>query len=83
MQISVSGCKPPQDYENFEGLLGARGQQLEAKETGAVRYAPRDYYVTVRRLQRAELLDDEEPQNDTGSDREEEVLCPVPQAYAA
>jgi hypothetical protein len=37
----------------------------------------------VRRLQRAELLDHEEPQNDTGSNREEEVLQPVPQAHAA
>jgi hypothetical protein len=37
----------------------------------------------VWRLQRAELLDNEEPQNDTGPDREEEVLRPMPEAYAA
>jgi hypothetical protein len=34
-------------------------------------------------LQRAELFDDEEPQNYTGPDREEEVLWPVPEAHAA
>jgi hypothetical protein len=37
----------------------------------------------VWRLQRAELLDHEEPEDDTGSDRKEEVLQPVPQAHAA
>jgi hypothetical protein len=34
-------------------------------------------------LQRAELFDDEEPQDDAGSAGPEEVLQPVPQAYVA
>jgi hypothetical protein len=34
-------------------------------------------------LQRAELFEDQEPQNDTGSSGTEEVLQPVPQAHAA
>jgi hypothetical protein len=34
-------------------------------------------------LQRAELFDDEEPQNQAGPAGAEEVLYPVPEAYAA
>jgi hypothetical protein len=45
--------------------------------------APRDYYVAVRRLQRAELFEDQEPQDDAGPSGTEEVLQPVPQAHAA
>jgi hypothetical protein len=37
----------------------------------------------MRRLQRAELLDHEKPEDNAGSHREEEVLQPVPQAHAA
>jgi hypothetical protein len=34
-------------------------------------------------LQRAELFEDQEPENDTGPSGAEEVLQPVPQAHAA
>jgi hypothetical protein len=34
-------------------------------------------------LQRAELFENQEPQNDTGPSGTEEVLQPVPQAHAA
>jgi hypothetical protein len=34
-------------------------------------------------MQRAKLLDHEKSQDDTGPDREEEVLQPVPQAHTA
>jgi hypothetical protein len=34
-------------------------------------------------LQRAQLLDDEEPENNAGSDRAEKVLQAMPEAYAA
>jgi hypothetical protein len=52
-------------------------------ERQGVSNAPRDYYVTVWRLQRAELFEDQEPQNDTGPSGTEEVLQPMPQAHAA
>jgi len=45
-------------------------------------YAPRNYYDAVWRLQRTELLDHQEPQDDAGPVGDEEVLQPVPQAYA-
>jgi hypothetical protein len=34
-------------------------------------------------LQRAQLLDNEEPENDAGPDRAEKVLQAMPEAYAA
>jgi hypothetical protein len=34
-------------------------------------------------MQRAELFDDEEPEDDSGPARAEEVLPALPQAYAA
>jgi hypothetical protein len=34
-------------------------------------------------VQRAELLDHQEPEDDAGSDRVEEVLPALPEAYAA
>jgi hypothetical protein len=37
----------------------------------------------VRRLQRAELLDDQEPEDDDRAAGVKEVLPPLPQAYAA
>jgi hypothetical protein len=43
----------------------------------------RNRYVTVRRLQRAELFDDQEQEDDHGPSRVQEVLQAVPQAYGA
>jgi hypothetical protein len=37
----------------------------------------------VRRLQRAELLDDQEPEDDDRAAGVKEILPPLPQAYAA
>jgi hypothetical protein len=34
-------------------------------------------------MQRAQLLDDQEPEDDTGPNRVEEVLPTLPEAYAA
>jgi hypothetical protein len=37
----------------------------------------------MRRLQRAELFDNEEPQDNSGQAGDEEILPAVPEAYAA
>jgi hypothetical protein len=58
-------------------------QPLEASGSGAWFYAPRDYYDAVRRLQRAQLLDDQEPEDDSGPDRAEEVLQALQETHAA
>jgi hypothetical protein len=43
----------------------------------------RDCYVTVRRLQRAELFDDQEQEDHDGPSGIQEVLQAVPQAHGA
>ena len=46
-------------------------------------YAPRNCDVTMRNVQRAELFDHEEPQDDDRAAGIQEVLPPLPQAHSA
>jgi hypothetical protein len=45
--------------------------------------APRNYYDAVRRLQRAELFEHQESEDDSGPAGIEEILQALPEAYAA
>ncbi len=48
-----------------------------------MRNAPRNYCDAMRRVQGAQLLDHEKPEDHSGPDRVEEVLQALPEAHAA
>jgi len=57
----------------------AKGQRLRAKGW----FYERNSHITVRRLQRAELLDHQEQEDDYGAAGVQKVLQAVPQAHRA